>query len=251
MIENRHTSVGLDRLVRLDCLEKVASLVDDNYNYDTIKSILQVDLQKFFRSANTSVRGSIDKTITILLKVWLRVPRNLEHLRMEGLELLNQLPLQEHLAIHWGMVSAIYPFWSGVATQVGRLLRLQNSVAASHVQRRVRELYGDRETVSRRTRYVMRSFLDWGVLNETSIKGIYSSGLTIPISNPHLIAWLLEVLLHARCSNSASIRELLESPSLFPLQINQIQVDKIRTVSSRLEVLLNGQNEEFIYITNK
>ena len=68
---------------------------------------------------------------------------------------------------------AVYPFWSSVATQVGRLLRLQGSAAAAQVQRRIREQYGERETVARRARYVLRSYLDWGVLQETGAPGVY------------------------------------------------------------------------------
>ena len=79
---------------------------------------------------------------------------------------------------------AVYPFWSGVATQVGRLLRLQGSAAAAHVQRRVREQYGERETVSRAARRVLRSYLDWGVLQETGKKGIYSAGSFRPLRIP-------------------------------------------------------------------
>ena len=87
---------------------------------------------------------------------------------------------------------AVYPFWSGVATQVGRLLRLQGSAAATHVQRRVREQYGERETVSRRARYVMRSYLDWGVLHETGTKGIYTAGSKLSVDDSRLIAWLID-----------------------------------------------------------
>lgn len=53
-------------------------------------------------------------------------------------------------------------------------------VAAAHVQRRVHEQYGERETVSRAARRVLRSFLDWGVLQETESKGIYTVMLRKP-----------------------------------------------------------------------
>jgi len=70
---------------------------------------------------------------------------------------------------------AVYPFWASVATQVGRLLKLQGSVAAAHVQRRMRESYGERETVSRRVRFVLRSYVAWRVLRETGAQGVYSA----------------------------------------------------------------------------
>jgi hypothetical protein len=51
------------------------------------------------------------------------------------------------------------------------------------VQRRVREQYGERETVSRRVHYVLRSFVDWGGLKETAEKGVYENGETFV--DPH------------------------------------------------------------------
>ena len=101
------------------------------------------------------------------------------------------------------MVMAVYPFWSSVAVQVGRLLRLQDSAAAAHVQRRVREQYGERETVSRSARRVLRSYLDWGVLQETESKGIYTVGTTSYIDDPRLVSWLIETALHAGAFNEA------------------------------------------------
>ena len=131
------------------------------------------------------------------------VPSELESLRIEGLELLKYLPRTGHLAVHWGMVMAVYPFWSGVAVQVGRILRLQGSVAAAHVQRRIREQYGERETVSRAARRVLRSYLDWGVLQGTGKKGIYTAGTTLAVDDSRLIAWLTEASLHTRAGSPA------------------------------------------------
>lgn len=128
-------------------------------------------------------RGNRDKIVTILLKTWITVPPDIEMLRVEGLRLLKILPRQNHMAIHWGMVMAAYPFWSGVAVQVGRLLKLQGAAAATHIQRRVRERYGERETAARAARRVLRSYLDWGVLQETGSRGIYCIGATQPIDD--------------------------------------------------------------------
>lgn len=47
----------------------------------------------------------------------------------------------------------------GVATQVNRLLRLQDSAGAAHIQRQFREQYGEQETVSCAAHRVLR--LSW------------------------------------------------------------------------------------------
>ncbi len=248
MTRNRFAQIGLDRLVRLAWLEKVSSLVLDGNDSASIKRILQSDLQSTFRSTNTNIRGSIDKTITILSKIWPAVPSELASLHVDGLELLRHLPQGDHLAIHWGMVMAVYPFWSGVAIHVGRLLGLQGSVAAAQVQRRVREQYGERETVSRRVRYVLRSYLDWGVLRETGARGVYAAGTTLAVEDSRLIAWLAEASLHARANGSAPLKDLIGSPSFFPFRIKPVRAESLLVGSSRLDLLRHGLDDDLVML---
>jgi len=246
--QNRTQQIGIDRLVRLAWLEKVSSLVLAGIDQKNIKLILQNELAGAFRSANTEVRGSLDKTITILLKVWLIPPKALEPLRIDGLEFLKNLPLTERLVIHWGMVAAVYPFWAAVALQVGRLLRLQGSVTAAHIQRRIREQYGERETVSRRTRYIIRSYSDWGVLQETATKGTYTSGLAHAIDDTRLIAWLTETALHARANGSVPLKDLMNSPAFFPFRIKPVSAESLVKDSSRLDILRHGLDDDLVML---
>jgi len=193
-------------------------------------------------------RGNREKIITILLKTWVTVPSDLDPLRIEGLELLKRVPRRDHLAIHWGMVIAVYPFWSGVAVQVGRLLRLQGSAGAAHVQRRIREQYGERETVSRAARRVLRSYLDWGVLQETGTKGIYAAGRTLAVDDSRLIAWLAEASLHARANGSAPLKDLIDSPSFFPFRIKPIHARSFVAASSRLDIVHHGLDDDLVML---
>ncbi len=174
MTGRRFSQIGIDRLVRLEWMEKTATLALAGVAAGEISEALHRDLESSFRSRGRAARGSLDKTITVLTKVWVNPPGELSALRADGLVLLKQAPRSMRLAVHWGMVMAVYPFWSNVAAQVGRLLRLQDSVTARQVQRRMRERYGQRETVSRRARYVLRSFVDWGVIEESPNQGIYA-----------------------------------------------------------------------------
>jgi hypothetical protein len=194
------------------------------------------------------VRGSIDKTITVLMRVWLRTPAALTPLRIEGLELLQRLPQGEHTAVHWGMMMAVYPFWARVAAQVGRLLRLQGTASIAQVQRRIREHYGERETVSRRVRYALRSYVEWGVLSETATKGIYSTAAVIALDDPKLTAWLVEASLRAAGTDSAPLKELLDNPSLFPFRMKPMSGSSLVVSSSQLEILRHGIDEELVIL---
>lgn len=247
-MSERLKQIGLDRLVRLAWLEKTSTLVLAANDNKTIKSILQDELAGAFRSANKDVRGSLDKTITILLKVWLQPPKDLKSLRDEGLELLKRTSSPESMVIHWGMVSAVYPFWFSVAAQIGRLLKLQGTVTSVQIQRRIREQYGERETVSRRARYIIRSFLDWGVLRETERKGIYKAQKALLIDDIRLIAWLIEAALYARESGSIPFKELVNSSALFPFQITSVRAENLVAKSPKLDFLRHGLDEELMML---
>jgi hypothetical protein len=244
----RLTQIGIDRLVRLQWLDQTAKLVLAGNDDTSIKRTLQSVLRDSFRSDNPDVRGSIDKTITILHKVWMKAPSDLETFRVNGLKLFTRLPSDYHTAIHWGMLTAVYPFWGNVAIQVGRLLRLQGSAAAVQVQRRLREQYGERETVSRRVRYVLRSFLDWTVLTETGAKGIYTSGSSLTVNDLHLTVWLVEASLRARSNGSAPLKELIESPGLFPFRLASPQPNDLRRASTNLDILRQGLDQDYVVL---
>lgn len=246
--DRRFTQIGIDRLVRLKWLDKTASLCLADNDAEAIGTTLKTDLREHFQTDVSVVRGSIDKSITVLLKVWVRVPAELEPLRSNGLDLLKRLPRRDHVAVHWGMVMAVYPFWANVAAQVGRLLRLQGSVGAAHVQRRLREQYGERETVSRRVRYVLRSFVDWGVLSETEASGVYGAGLSLPIDDTRLVAWLVEASLQARSGTTAPLQDLIGSPSLFPFRLKPIHAENLLAACPHIDLVRHGLDAELLML---
>ena len=151
MIE-RSKQIGFSQRIQLEWLEKTANLVLADNDKESINNALQKLLQDKLSIGGTAKRGNREKAITILMKVWLRPPKDLTPLRDQGLHLLKNTKQNNHIAIHWGMTMTVYPFWGAVAATVGRLLNLQGTAAATQVQRRIREQYGERETVSRATR---------------------------------------------------------------------------------------------------
>ncbi len=244
----RTDQIGFSQRVRLEWLEQTANFVLAGNDKAAVSNALQHLLKDKVSIGGQAERGNREKIITILMKVWLTVPAELESLRVDGLELLKRVPRRHHMAVHWGIVMAVYPFWSGVATQVGRLLRLQGSAAAAHVQRRVREQYGERETVSRAARRVLRSYLDWGVLQESGEKGIYSAGPSLAVEDSRLIAWLVEASLHARANGSAPMKDLLDSPSLFPFRLKPMHAESLLSASSGLDILRHGLDDDLVML---
>ena len=243
-MNGRKTQIGFSQRIRLEWLEQTTNLLLAGNDKTAIDDSLQDLLKDKVSVGGKSVRGNREKVITILSKTWLNVPSELETLRDEGLEILQGLARKDRIAVHWGMALAAYPFWGAVAAHTGRLLRLQGSAAAAHVQRRVREEYGERETASRAARRVLRSFIDWGVLNETRDKGVYAQGKQYSVEEPRLIAWMTVASLRARANESAAMRDLLNSPSIFPFRLANISAEQMMSLSPSLDILRHGLDED-------
>jgi hypothetical protein len=244
---DRYTQIGFSQRVRLEWFEHAARLVSAGNAPAEIEAALQDVLSDKLSVGGTAERGNREKVISILLKIWVRPPGDIEPLRDDGLKLLQDLPDAQHVAVHWGLSMAVYPFWGAVAETTGRLLRLQGTAAASQVQRRVKESYGERETVARAARRVLRSFHDWGVLDETGTKGIYEGKKPISLGEPSAIAWMMEAFLRSKPDGRAPPEAILESPAFFPFQISPSGGAAIGT-NPRLDIVRHGLDDELILL---
>ena len=247
-MNGRQAQIGFSQRIRLEWFEQTANMILAGNDKTAINDSLQALLEDKVSVGGQAVRGGREKVITILLKTWLTVPRELEALRDEGLNIFQRLPRKERIVIHWGMVLAVYPFWGAIAADTGRLLRLQGTAAAAHVQRRVKEQYGEREAASRAARRVLRSFIDWGVLNETGDKGVYAQGEQYSVEEPRLITWMVEASLHSRVHGAAAIKDLLDSPSIFPFQLAHISAEQVASLSPRLDILRHGLDDDLVML---
>lgn len=245
-MNHRSEQIGFSQRVRLEWLEQTVNLILAGNDKSAIESELQRILMDKVSIGGNAERGNREKIITILTKVWLKIPKNLKPLRDEGLELMRHASEDERIALHWGMVMAVYPFWGAVAAHAGRLLKLQGTCAAVHIQRRVREQYGERETVSRAARRVIRSIMDWRVLKETGKKGVYEKGMTVSVNQLRAVSWLLEASLHARSISSAHVVDLAEHPSLFPFAMPHVSADRLAATSQRLELFRQGLDQDLL-----
>lgn len=243
----RDAMIGYNRTVRLRWLDETVDLFLVGQNATEIIETLRERLQDQLSIGSNAERGSREKTITILLRTWVRVPSRVRDLRDDALELLHNIPRSDRLSLHWGMTMAVYPFWRTVADVTGRLFRLQGTAEARQVQRRVRELLGEREAVSRSTRYVLRAFRDWGVIIDSHEKGCYMPSAPSPIENPRLASWMVEATLLASETASGDFRVLVNSPALFPFQITRLSVESL-TRSGRLTVVRHGMEEALVQL---
>lgn len=238
--------VGFSQRLQLDWLEFTSGLLLAGSTRGEIQAGLEDLLEDKLSIGSKAKSTNRSKAISILLKIWVSVPENLEPLRNEGLEHLRRLPINEHLPVHWGMTMAVYPFFGVVAEMVGRLLRLQGSCTAAQAQRRIKEHLGERETVSRAARRVLRCFVDWGVLEDTGEKGVYQAAPVQLVEDKKLAAWLIEAAMVASGSDAGALKAIAQSPALFPFAFGVNTTDSAG--NDRLELFRQGLDEDMIML---
>jgi hypothetical protein len=244
------TQVGFSQRIQLAWLERTAELLQAGNTRDQIQAALDEVLKDKLSVGSDARRGNRGKVVTILLKIWVDIPEGIEDLRNDGLEHLKRLPPQEHLPVHWGMTMAVYPFFGMVIETIGRLLRLQGYAAAAQVQRRLSEQLGERETIARAARRIMRCCIDWGVLQETGEKGIYQATHPRPIEDPKLATWLVEAALVASGTRAGTLLAMVQSPALFPFTISGINGYAIES-NGRLELFRQGLDEDVVTLRSR
>jgi len=242
---NRDIQIGFSQRIQLEWLEQTAQLFLSGNTKKQIETTLQDILKDRLSIGGNAKRGTREKAITILMRIWVTVPNRLEDFRDDGLKLIQKLPKDEHFSVHWGMSMAVYPFFGIVAESIGRLFKLQSTTSASQIQRRMREKLGERETVARATRRIIRCFVDWRILQDTKKKGVYKVGAQKTLSGKNLKSWLVEAALISNGSDTLSLNGILERPIFFPFKADKITSREIES-NKRLSLFRHGLDEELI-----
>ena len=241
----REGGIGFSQRIRIDWLDYTANAVLAGSPEDEIVAALRERLRERYSLGGDRVSGNRDKAVAILTRVWVTIPEELRTLRGEGLEFLRQADANDRMLVHWCMCMAAYPFFGTVADAAGRLLRLQGVAAAAQVQRRLRERLGERETVARAARRVLRAFVDWGVLQETGGKGLYRGAATRVAGSGPLAVWVLKAMLSAGEGNPQPPSALLRAPRLFPFEIALPSTAELEACGA-FEIVRHGLNHEVL-----
>ena len=231
--------VGFDRRLELAWLERAASLVLLGITPDDARRLLGSQLEESDDGGGMDGRR---KSLLLLTRIWVEPRDDLRALRDEGLTYIRRLPADEHLPIHWGMTMAAYPFFGQVADAAGRLLALQGTAGAAQVQRRMQELLGDRQFVTRPTRHVLRTMVTWRTLRDTETKGMYAACPRVPVDD-ELAPWLLEALMRARQKRAVHFRSLLGDPALFPFALPPVQASQM-AARNGLDLFRQGLDDD-------
>ncbi len=228
-------------------MQKATNLLMAGTDATTIRRELHEFLAGRKGNGSEGERRNQTRTFVVnnLMKIWVAPDPELTSFRDASLAFLREHP-STALAIHWGMISAVNPFWFNVARQTGRLLALQDQVTQTQIINRLKEQYGDRQTVSRDARYVIRSFVAWGVLKDSEAKGCYEKAASVNIADSHLVILMFESALLAIPEAKSAMGLLLNNPVFFPFQLPAMAGDFVSQCCDRIDVVRHGLDDELL-----
>lgn len=246
----RHDSIGVKQVIPYEWMRRTANLLLAGMDAKEVRQELHAALTDQRKKVQSGERSAWTRTFLVnnLMTIWTSPDAELAALRDTALTCLRDHPAME-LAIHWAMISATYPFWFNVARQTGRLLSLQEQATQAQIVSRVKEQYGDRQTVSRYARFVIRSFVGWGVLNDSTTTGRYEKAMPIAIADHNLAVLMLRAALLAMPDGKAPLGVLLNSPAFFPFHLPVTSGESIARSSRCIKVVRYGLDEELLALT--
>lgn len=251
-MSTRHETIGIKQTIRYEWMQKAANLLSTGVDAKTIRRELHEFLTDQKGNGSERKRSARTRTFAVnnLMKIWVSPDPELAAFRDESLAFFCRCPSMG-LAVHWGMISAVYPFWFNVATQTGRLLALQDQVTQAQIVTRLKEQYGDRQTISRYARFVIRSFVAWGALKDADTKGCYKISTPVSVDDRNLAILMFEAALHATGSGSGVLDLLSNSPAFFPFQLPMMAGNLLSQRSDRIDVVRCGLDDELLELKVK
>ena len=249
----RHDAIGIKQVVRLEWYDYVLDMLLGGLPAQEIRRQLDEFIRERLQTGGYGERGeqTYTKAVTQIMKCWVSPAREFIDLRDNALLFARENDRCMRIALHWAVTVAAYPFWHRVAEQVGRLLNLQDSITQSQIRLRCFEAMGERSTVERSARRVIRSFVVWGVLKDTSTKGCYEKVAPATITDQNLAILMLEAALHATPEGKGALGILLNTPAFFPFQLPIMTGDFVSQHSDRIEVARYGLDDELLKLKGK
>jgi hypothetical protein len=252
MSTQRHDKLGIKQTIQKHWMDNVVKMMLAGLTEKEIRDELDEFLATQKQSGGTGGRGK--KTYgmaTSILASWFAPDKELIPFRDHALALIRHENTENWLPYHWAVISASYPFWFNVAKQTGRLFNLQDQITQAQVFSRLKEQYGDRETVARNARYAIRSFVAWGVLEDSKVKGCYEQSKPMGITEPNLAILLYEGALYADKEGKATLGLLKNNPAFFPFQLPALTGGYITQQSNSIDVVRYGLDDELLKLKQR
>ena len=211
--------VGFDRKIECEWLDYAAAQAVEKLPIDEMRKRLWDFLDGRVSAGGSGWNSDRGKVITVLMRIWGPASGPYEQLRGRALDALGGASAESPLAIHWALCLGSYPFFADVARIAGQHLALHGEVQLAEARRRLVESWGDRAVTHRAAQRILRSMIDWAVLQDSPQRGVYFRGSKEAISRLSACRLLAEGLLLAQAGEALPASKLRSHPSLFPFRV--------------------------------
>jgi len=243
---NFNTSIGIKQVIRYEWMSHTVGLLKSGLSKEEIRKELDNYLSE--RKGNGKIGDRAEYTmslaVTLLMNIWVNPKPELINFRDRLLEVIKSE--NSELVYHWAMISSVYPFWFNMSFIIGSLFRLQDQIKKSQIMRRVYEILGERNTVERCSRYVIRSFVSWDIIRDKKKAGYYEKGIITNVSDIYLMSLLIETMLNAVPENMMSLTSILNCPAFFGFKLPAVNGSQIAKVNKELYIEQFSVNDEYI-----
>lgn len=128
--------------------------------------------------------------------------------------------------LHWGMLVAKNNFFADVVRFIGRREKHAEVFTYAQVQKNIVEQYGDTETVKRSLRSVLKTLVDFRVLERQMNRTYKAHKLEHNVETKYK-SWLLQSLMYNQRYRSRSLVDMLDDlvwfPFVFSVSVNELE----------------------------
>lgn len=232
--------IGFDRYVELSWCEAALEVSLGNLELDSIKEMIAISLPG---------KESQRKALDILKRLWIKPFSGLNDFVERGKQIYKSTGSNNVLPLSWGSSIAAYSFFGKTAEITGRLITLQGDCSIKEIQRRMAELYGERNGIERSVARVLQSQAAWNAFyRDEENKRLFKKPELI-IDNEELTGWLIEAALRYN-GKPINISSLQSLPFLYPFKFTQ---SLMYLISNNSNLLVNsaGFNNQFVSLREK
>lgn len=227
--------IGFDRYVQLDWC---AAALDVAVGIKTVEQA---------KDDIATVLTGIDsrrKTFDVLKRLWISPSPEYSDFVNRGIALFKQQGPRSVAPLSWGCAMVTCPFFGHTSEITGRLIAMQGDCTIKEIQRRMAEIYGDREGVSRAVSRVLQSQESWGVLERIENGKRLIRKKAISVSDESTVLWLIEAALrfHGKTLPLATLQSLAV---MYPFLLDQ-SLAYIVSKSAMLEFRSEGPSHQFV-----
>jgi hypothetical protein len=206
-------AVGFDQKILLKHLDYTLQETNNstmNEMYGKLNEFLLPDIQG---------EKSRKNAITMLMKIWYRVGDGIKPLQQEALSHFNDINSEQRFIYHWMMSLLAYPFLRDIATEIGRLSKIQDEFSGSQLMRKIKDIYGDRRRVEVAVNAVITTLKKWNAIENARNKLLYRTKPKRTIEDIRLKQWLVHAVLVSTDIKYMELELISKEPYLFPFDI--------------------------------